>query len=137
MTIPYRQWLLERRIALDALDDQFPALFAARRGDASIIAECMLDALRDHMTDADLGCAAGLHEGAAEIAAEHFGLYDDDHEFSIPGALHDLAILMCERIDGVREGIYPRLPAQQVAEDIPDAGDAGAAPSADATKAVA
>jgi len=54
-------------------------------------------------TDADLTGAEGLHEGAAEIAAEYFGLYDDD-DFGIPDALHDLAVLTCERSVAV-EGV--------------------------------
>ena len=139
----YCQWLLDRRLALDALDDQFPAPISEKCFDAADVAKFMLDVLRDHMTDADLDHAAGLDEGVAEMAADHFDLYDDDDDFSIPDALHDLAVLMCDRIDGARERAYPRLPAQVVAASVPDAGDApdaGGTPDApmgDAAQAVA
>lgn len=119
MTRTYRQWLTDRRLALDALDDQFPTPISEKCYDAADVAKFILDSLRDHMQDAGLVYADGLAEGAAEIAAEHFGLYDDDDGFSIPAALADLAALMCERIDCASPGAYPRLPGATPAPPEP------------------
>ena len=105
----YHEWLKAWRLTVDAFDDAYPTP-VGEHPDAggTAVARYMMEMLRDHMTDCGARFSAQFEEGAAEIAAETFGLYVEDG--SIPAVVHELARRMCERIDGAADRHFPPLP---------------------------